>query len=101
MTEVLKQINHEETQKCIHIEREFLRTLEGGCTAPIGAHAEFIGDKIRFQGRLCSLDGKDCINVDETIDWNSEQNFGAEIAHQVLKRGGKDMMLLINSQIKS
>ena len=100
LTNVLKQINHDATQKCIHIEREFLRTLEGGCTAPIGAHAEFIGDKIRFQGRLCSLDGKDCINVDETIDWNPEQNFGAEIAQQVLERGGKDMMLLIKSQIK-
>ncbi len=100
LIEVLKQINHDATQKCIQIEREFLRTLEGGCTAPIGAHAEFIGDKIRFQGRLCSLDGKDCINVDETIDWNPEQNFGAEIAQQVLERGGKDMMLLIKSQIK-
>ncbi|WP_313030984.1 hydroxymethylbilane synthase [Soonwooa sp.] len=100
LTQVLKQINHDATQKCIQIEREFLRTLEGGCTAPIGAHAEFIGDKIRFQGRLCSLDGKDCINVDETIDWNPEQNFGAEIARQVLERGGKDMMLLIKSQIK-
>lgn len=101
LNDVLKQINHAETQKCIHIEREFLKTLEGGCTAPIGAHAEFIGDKIRFLGRLCSLDGKDCINVDETIDWNPEQNFGAELAQQVLKRGGKDMMALIKSQINS
>lgn len=101
LNEILNQINHAETQKCIHIEREFLKTLEGGCTAPIGAHAEFIGDKIRFLGRLCSLDGKDCINVDETIDWNPEQNFGAELAQQVLKRGGKDMMALIKSQINS
>lgn len=101
LTAILNQINHLETQKCVHIEREFLKTLEGGCTAPIGAQAEVIGNQIRFLGRLCSLDGKEHINVDETINWNAEQNFGAEIAQQVLARGGKEMMALIKTQIKS
>ncbi|MDA9089849.1 hydroxymethylbilane synthase, partial [Maribacter arcticus] len=31
------QLNHEETDTCVTLEREFLRELEGGCSAPIGA----------------------------------------------------------------
>ncbi len=46
--EILQQINHKETQICVEIERNFLRTLEGGCTAPIGAIAKFEEDKITF-----------------------------------------------------
>ena len=37
--EILQKINHKTTQICVEIERNFLRTLEGGCTAPIGAIA--------------------------------------------------------------
>ena len=69
--EIFKDINHKPTQICIEIERNFLNTLEGGCTAPIGAFAE-INDKneVRFIGRLCSLDGKNCIETDEIFEWN-------------------------------
>ncbi|MGZ5210955.1 MAG: hydroxymethylbilane synthase, partial [Kaistella sp.] len=59
MKEIFKDINHKSTQICIEIERNFLNTLEGGCTAPMGAFAE-INDRneVRFIGKLCSLDGK-------------------------------------------
>lgn len=92
INEVLKQINHQETQICVEIERNFLKTLEGGCTAPIGAFAEMKDDKIRFVGRLCSLDGKDCIETDEIFDYDETKNFGEEIANQVLANGGRELM---------
>lgn len=92
INEVLKQINHQETQICVEIERNFLKTLEGGCTAPIGAFAEMKDDKIRFVGRLCSLDGKDCIETDEIFDYDETKNFGKEIANQVLANGGRELM---------
>ncbi|MDP1092515.1 hypothetical protein Q6316_30225, partial [Klebsiella pneumoniae] len=66
INEILKQINHQPTQICVEIERNFLSTLEGGCTAPIGAFAEIIADQIRFKAALCSLDGKNCIAIDES-----------------------------------
>lgn len=92
INEALKQINHQETQICVEIERNFLKTLEGGCTAPIGAFAEMKDDKIRFVGRLCSLDGKDCIETDEIFDYDETKNVGEEIANQVLANGGRELM---------
>ncbi len=88
----LKTISHKETEICVTIEREFLKTLEGGCTAPIGAKAEMIDGQIRFIGRLCSLDGKNCIETDEIFDWNDSENFGEKIALKVLENGGKELM---------
>ena len=91
--ELFKDVNHRETQICIDIERNFLRTLEGGCTAPIGAFAE-INDKseVRFIGRLCSLDGKNCLEIDEVFTWNEVENFGQKMAQIILEAGGKELM---------
>ena len=100
MKEIFSHINHKPTQICIEIERNFLNTLEGGCTAPIGAFAE-INDRneVRFIGRLCSLDGKNCIETDEIFEWNEHENFGKILAQKVLQNGGRELMDQIKSEI--
>lgn len=98
--EIFKDINHRKTQICIEIERNFLNTLEGGCTAPIGAFAEMNdNNEIRFVARLCSLDGNNCIETDEIFDWNETENFGKILAEKVLENGGRELMAEIKSQI--
>ncbi len=99
INEILAQINHRETQICVEIERSFLSTLEGGCTAPIGAFAEYEDGKIRFIGRLCSLDGKNCIQTDEIFDYEENRNFGEELAQKILNNGGKAVMEEIKQQL--
>ena len=93
VNEAVKTINHPKTQQCVEVEREFLRTLEGGCTAPIGAFAEINEEgQMRFVGRLCSLDGQETIETDEVFDYNSSISHGADLAQMVLDMGGKEMM---------
>ncbi|WP_080777549.1 hydroxymethylbilane synthase [Chryseobacterium phocaeense] len=92
INEIVSQINHKKTQICVEIERNFLSTLEGGCTAPIGAYAEIIGNQIRFKAALCSLDGKNCIATDENFEYNEEENFGEKFANIVLENGGRELM---------
>lgn len=97
---ILQKINHKTTQICVEIERSFLRTLEGGCTAPIGAIAVFKENKIKFSGRLNSLDGSKTINVVEEFEYDESENYGKKFAEFVLKNGGKEMMEEIKKQIK-
>ena len=100
MQELFKDINHKQTQICTEIERNFLNTLEGGCTAPIGAFAEMNDrNEVRFIGRLCSLDGKNCIETDEIFEWNEHENFGKMLAHKVLENGGRALMDELKRQI--
>lgn len=96
---IFKDINDKETQICIEIERNFLNTLEGGCTAPIGAFAEIKDNKVRFIGRLCSLDGKNCLDIDEIFDWNEDENFGRNLGLQILNNGGQILMTEIKNSI--
>ncbi|MEJ7822786.1 MAG: hydroxymethylbilane synthase, partial [Chitinophagaceae bacterium] len=53
-----KHFNDDDTALCTKIERDFLRTLLGGCSTPISALAEVKNDKIIFKGNICSPDGK-------------------------------------------
>ena len=100
MKQVFSDINHKPTQICVEIERNFLNTLEGGCTAPIGAFAEINErNEVRFIGRLCSLDGKNCIETDEIFEWNEHENFGKTLAQKVLENGGHELMHQIKSEI--
>lgn len=98
--ELFKVVDHRETRICIDIERNFLQALEGGCTAPIGAYAVINAeDEVRFIGRLCSLDGKECIETDEIFKWNDQENFGEKLAQKVLENGGRELMQEIKSQM--
>ena len=97
---ILQKINHKTTQICVEIERNFLRTLEGGCTAPIGAIAVFEENKIKFSGRLNSLDGSKTINIVEEFEYDDSENYGKKFAEFVLENGGKEMMEEIKKQIK-
>lgn len=99
--EILQQINHKGTQICVEIERNFLRTLEGGCTAPIGAIAKFEDNKIYFKGKLNSLDGAKTLNLVEEFEYNHSENFGEKFAKIILEKGGKEMMEVIKSKLKN
>ncbi|MDY3338392.1 hydroxymethylbilane synthase [Riemerella anatipestifer] len=99
INEIVKTINHHQTQVCVEIERQFLNRLEGGCTAPIGAFAEFNEEEIKFQGRLCSLNGKECLELNETFAWKQGGNFGDELADKLLANGGKAIMDQIKKEL--
>src|SRR6185503_4625767 len=51
-------LNDPDTALCTQIEREFLRTLLGGCSTPISALAEIEDEELFFRGHILSLDGR-------------------------------------------
>ena len=98
--EALALLNHEPTETCTAIERNFLRTLEGGCTAPIGALATYIDGDIRFEGVLLSTDGKQKIHIERTLPaGESPEGFGESCAQEVLANGGEELMKAIRAQL--
>ena len=54
---LLKKINHDETYKRAHAERNILKILEGDCETAVGAHSKIDGDRIIVEAELFSLDG--------------------------------------------
>ncbi|PCE66537.1 hydroxymethylbilane synthase [Sediminicola luteus] len=95
------QLNHSDTEICTQIEREFLRELEGGCTAPIGALATVNGDQIHFTGVLFSLDGTQKVGIEKQIKHHEATGFGKACAQEVLTQGGKALMTEIKKTLNT
>jgi hydroxymethylbilane synthase len=51
------RLNHRETRLSVTAERAFLNKLEGGCSAPVAAHAYMRDDVLMFAGRVIAIDG--------------------------------------------
>lgn len=90
--EALQPLNHAETAICTGVEREFLRTLLGGCTTPISAYAHINGDMLYFEGNLCSLDGSTSITVQREVKRSATEGLGKEAAREILSRGGDQII---------
>lgn len=99
--ETLAKLNHKNTEICVHIERDFLRKLEGGCTAPIGAIATIEGDTLHFEGALFSLDGKQKIAINKTCALKDAEGVGVTYAEELLAKGGRDLMKEIKAQMST
>ena len=98
--EAVSQLNDLETDICTYIERQFLKTLEGGCTAPIGALARFVEDTIEFKGVLFSLDGKEKFEVEKIVSIGEWKKLGFQLAKEILDNGGAELMKNIKTALK-
>ena len=97
--EATQKLNDTPSQICTQIERDFLRTLEGGCTAPIGALAKIEGETIEFKGCLLSLDGTKKIAIEKTISLNLAAKAGDAFAKEVLQKGGDVLLKEIKAAV--
>ena len=100
--DALSHLNDIETEICTYIERQFLKTLEGGCTAPIGALAIYNedDDTIHFRGVLFSLDGKQKLDVDKVVPIEEWKKLGFFSAQEILNSGGAQLMTEIKNKLK-
>jgi hydroxymethylbilane synthase len=98
--QAVSELNDLETDICTYIERQFLRTLEGGCTAPIGAIAKFTEDTIEFKGALFSIDGTQKIEVEKVVPIEQWKKIGFELAKEILSNGGEELMTNIKESLK-
>jgi len=100
--DAISQLNDIETEICTYIERQFLRTLEGGCTAPIGALAQYNqhDDTIEFHGCLLSLDGQQKFEIIKAVDISEWKKLGFYAAKEILDNGGSELMEEIKKQLK-
>lgn len=100
--EAVSELNDIETEICTYIERQFLRTLEGGCTAPIGALATYSekDDTITLKGVLLSIDGKDKIAIEKVVPIEEWKKLGFNMAQEILNNGGEELMKNIKQSLK-
>lgn len=106
LEEMLKKIGHRETTFAALAERSLLRTLEGGCSAPLGVESEWVetsegSKKLRMRSVVVSVDGKECAEaeVDGAVDSaESAEAFGITVAKALVADGAGAILEEIQRQ---
>jgi hydroxymethylbilane synthase len=87
--DLVRRINHIETELATRSERALLRRLEGGCQVPIGAFAVVNDGKIKISAMISNFDGT--FFVRDSIEGfvsNDVEELGFELAEKLLEQGG-------------
>ena len=89
---LLSGLDHAPSKIAVLAERALLHRLQGGCQVPIAAHATLTGTKVRLEGVVASVDGKELIrdSVEGTIE--DPESIGVQLAERLLARGGERIL---------
>jgi hydroxymethylbilane synthase len=82
-------LNDTDTATCAKIERDFLRTLLGGCSTPISALAEIKDNNIYFRGNILTPDGKEKVAIEKVLNPQQANDAGKILAEEILLNGGQ------------
>jgi hydroxymethylbilane synthase len=80
------------TRICVTTERAFLRTLEGGCQVPIGAHARCENGEVTLVGYVGSLDGKTTFREQIVGGADEAEALGRRLAERLIAEGAADLL---------
>jgi hydroxymethylbilane synthase len=90
-----KLLNDPQTELAVHAERAFLRTLRGGCQAPVGAHATYDGEFLLIHAAIAAADGSTVVRGDRRVTTTSVAEMEAAavgLAQSMLAEGGADLL---------
>lgn len=103
----LHSLDHTPTRLEVEAERAFLRTLEAGCSAPIGVSARVQDTLLHMEARIVSLDGSRLLghSMDVELDGNNAveaaqqaRRAGEDVGRYLLDNGARDITLLSASK---
>ena len=93
------EIHDERIAAGVTAERTFLRILEGGCSAPIGAHALIEGNTLTLRGRVDSLDGQKTIKVEAYGNLHTPERVGEQAAQKARAEGAAAVIAAVRQQL--
>jgi hydroxymethylbilane synthase len=88
-------ISDPQAEITVRAERAFLRRLEAGCQAPVGAHATYDGGTLVLHGMIAARDGSRIIRgrrSAEVRDREAAERLGTELAEYLESEGGGELL---------
>jgi hydroxymethylbilane synthase len=88
-----QSFNDTKTALCAKIERDYLKTLLGGCSTPISALAVVENETVVFRGNICSTDGSELEEVESSRPIAEAEILGLRAANDLLQRNGAQQIM--------
>jgi hydroxymethylbilane synthase len=89
---LLRGLDDAQTRAAVECERAILARLQGGCRAPVAAHATVRGGAISVAAAVMSLDGATLIRADRSGRAADAAALGNEAAGELLERGAAEIV---------
>jgi hydroxymethylbilane synthase len=88
----LSAVDDPVTRITVTAERAFLATLNGGCTAPVGALAQLTGDLLRLDACVAAPDGSELLRRTATAPATDAHRLGRDLALSLIAEGAKELL---------
>lgn len=85
------------TALCTKIERDFLRSLLGGCSTPISALAVMENGELHFKGNILSPDGSKKAEIEKRVPLSGAGDIGKHAALELLNGDAKEIAGMIRN----
>ncbi|MEU9034720.1 hydroxymethylbilane synthase [Streptomyces sp. NPDC048352] len=101
LVSALGRLDDPHTRAAVTAERALLAALEAGCSAPVGALADLLGDgrivnEMRLRGVVGTLDGSTLVQLSTTgpvpQSYDEAMALGRELADEMLAKGAAGLM---------
>ena len=94
LVELVSVLHHKDAEIEATIERDFVRTLEGGCQVPIGVKATLSEDKekVNIKAIVGMPDGSETITEEMNINADDFDTAGIELANMFIDQGAKELL---------
>jgi len=93
LAELLRPITDPSTFAAVLAERAMLRTLQGGCSAPIAALGRVENSVLTLHGRILSLDGQRMFDAVQSAPLSDgPELLGIDVAKELQERSGINLM---------
>ncbi|KAI1453291.1 porphobilinogen deaminase [Annulohypoxylon moriforme] len=99
--DLLKSLEDNEAMLACEAERSVMRTLEGGCSIPIGVETQWAGDKLKLVATVVNVEGTEAADAENTEEIKTREEavaFGIKVAQQLTDNGAQKILDVINAE---
>jgi hydroxymethylbilane synthase len=98
--ELLKPLNHRNTELCVRAERALNRRLQGGCQVPIACFAVLQGDVLQgdvlhLRGLVGAIDGSTILRAEANGVASNPETLGIRVAEDLLSQGADKILAAV------
>jgi len=92
LTGLVSQLDDEPTRIATEAERTVLAAMHGGCSVPLGVHAEITNKEIVIDAMIADVDGRQLVRLSRTAAATEAKSCAEQLAKELLAAGAQQIV---------
>lgn len=96
LLDLLSKVHNNDVERCVQVEREFLKLMNGSCQVPIAGHAVLENDALHFTGLIMSPEGDE--RFESHVVGTNPVAMGQKVALEMKQNGAYKIIERLNEE---